>query len=159
MRKVALYSTLAAIAGSLAFVTPALAGPCGGGREGGGGPEGRGGYGPRHERALEKADLAPATADAVREIFAAAREAHAPLRGEMRQLRAELHELLGQDVPDPEAIAAQADAIGAALAASAKVRAATLLEVRNAVTADEWQRLSSVLMKKHHKRHRGHSDF
>jgi len=161
MRKSALLTSLATLTGGLLIASTAFAGPCGGpgggpgGGSGWGGKDGPGGRGKHFERAIDAAELDPTTAEEVRAIYAAARDTHAPFREQMREAHDGLNELLAADPPDTAAVVAQGDAIGALLAQGQKMRVATLLQVRNAVTADEWARLSEALEHKKGRKHRG----
>ena len=125
----------AALVGGLTWTSVATAAPCGGP---GGGPGMRG----QHlERMLDDADLAPETEDKVRSILEEARRAHRPMREQIVEARKKVHELLGADEVDATAVIVQADEVGNLLAQTQRMRAATLLQVRSAVTADDWQEL------------------
>lgn len=110
----------------------------------GGGPGGRGGRGMHLERMLDDADIAPETADKVRSIFEQSREAHRPMRKQIRDAQEKLHDLLDADEPDAAAVIAQADAVGTLIGQAQRMRVSTLLQVRSVVTTDEWHELRQV---------------
>lgn len=148
MRIRTMFTSLVAAAGSLALVAPVVAGPGPGGGRGWGGPDGGGGRGQHHQRVIESADLDPETAARVEAIFAGAHASHRGMREQMRELDGQLVDLLSADQLDIEAIEEHVEAVASAHAAAARMRAATLIEVRSAVTSDEWVRLSEALREK-----------
>lgn len=130
--------------GGLLVAGTAVAGP---------GPEGRGWGGPGGrsfvlERAVTAAGLSAESEARVRAILASQEEAKHDQRDRMRGLRGELDDLLAMDVRDSAEIDGLVDAIAAAHAEAMRSRLTTLVEVRDAVSADEWARLSEVLREK-----------
>ena len=146
--------SLAAIVG-MTLTGVALAGPGGGGAGGGsaGGPAG--GPGRQLGRAIDAAGLDADRAKQVRAILTAAREAHRPLRDNIRDAREQLADLLGADPVDPGAVTAKARELGDLLGNVQVTRAATMLQVRDLVSAEEWKSLSKALLEQGPKRRGG----
>ena len=69
-------------------------------------------------------------------------------RAQFGAARDELHALLREDAPDPDAVMSQAEKVGAAETALHKQRLRTLLEVRTLLTPEQRAKLSEIFAKK-----------
>jgi Spy/CpxP family protein refolding chaperone len=63
--------------------------------------------------------------------------------GELHVAHERMRELLDQDAPSVEAVTSQADSIGALQTEARKVELRALVQVRNLLTAEQWQQLES----------------
>lgn len=148
-RRRPLFLTLGALAlaASTALAATAFAKPGGPGCGGRDGMHGalRGGKGGPSLEGLERRiaglGLAAEQEKAAYTIVDQARSDERARRGEMRTAHQRMRELLSQDAPDPRAVEAQADALGALQTESQKARLRTLLALRPLLTAEQWQAL------------------
>lgn len=134
----------AVVVGGLLLAGTAVAGP---------GPEGRGWGGPggrsfMMERAVSAAELSAESEARVLAILASGHEAKRGDRDRMGGLRGALEDYLASDIRDGAEIEGLVDAIVTEHADAMRSRLMTLVEVRGAVSADEWARLREVLRHK-----------
>lgn len=131
----------AALAVSLGFATPSLAG-------------GKGGHGgPRLERAIDRLELDEAKRAEVFSVLDAARPASRELREQIRAAHQELRTLLAAPAIDEAAVLVQADAIGALRTELSKHRLSTLLQVREQLSPEEQEKLTEAMEKRQGRRH------
>ena len=106
----------------------------------------------RLERRIERLELDDSARAAVYEVLDAARTQERALRVRMREAHDAMRALLDAEQPDPEAVLAQADVLGALRAEAHKRGVRTLLEVRSLLTPGQWAQLQR---EREHRRHRG----
>jgi Spy/CpxP family protein refolding chaperone len=105
------------------------------------------------ERHAERLGLDAATLARIRAAGDASRPEHERLEGELHALRLEMRALLSEDAPDPDAVMALADRVGAAETALDKHRLATLLEIRKLLTPEQRRELVRIHEERRRERH------
>lgn len=79
----------------------------------------------------------------VYEVIDQARVQRRAFDGELHAAHERMRALLDQDAPSVEAVTTQADSIGALQTEARKVELRALVQVRNLLTAEQWQQLES----------------
>ena len=97
------------------------------------------------EGAIPDLALDAETESAVYEVLDAARETRRAYRSELRDAHEELRGLLEADEPDPEAVMAQADELGALAIEARKEGLRTLLELQGLLDSDQREALRSAV--------------
>ena len=105
------------------------------------------------ERHAERLGLDDGTLARIREVESASRPEHERLADALHALRREMHDKLGEDAPDREAVMALADRIGAAETELDKHRLSTLLEIRALLTPEQRQELVKIFDERRRKWH------
>ena len=93
------------------------------------------------EGRIEALGLAPDQREGVYAILDQARAEKRALRTELRAAHERMRELLEQEAPDLEQILAQADSLGALETEAHKAKLRTLLDLRGALTPEQWEAL------------------
>lgn len=96
------------------------------------------------ERHAEQLGLQPAQRDAIAQLIEQSREQSESLHEQVYDLRRGLHELLQADVPDAEAVMAQADALGAAETELNKLRLSTMMGIHAQLTPEQRVQLKEL---------------
>jgi len=100
-----------------------------------------GGPGERLERRLAGLGLPDATLDAAHAELDEARALRRDLEGERHAARERMRALLGEEQPDPAAVMAEADALGALALEARKADLRALLAIRTLLTPEQWEAL------------------
>jgi Spy/CpxP family protein refolding chaperone len=106
-----------------------------------GGRPGHGSMLGRVEHGVEKLELAPETRKSIDAILDQARIERRPLREQLRAARAQMRTALDAESPSSDAVLAQADSIGALQTQAKKLELQALIQVRQLLTAEQWQQL------------------
>ncbi len=126
----------ALVAAGVAGAGGATAGPRGGGCGGGGG-------GLAHlERRVAHAGLPAETSQAIYQRIDQARAEERSLEASLAGARDKMHDLLGEESANTDAVMAQADAVGALETQRRKLGLRTLAEIRTLVTPEQWRTLA-----------------
>ena len=125
---------IAAVATATQQATARAGGTCGGGK----------GAKLEHlERDVARLGLPQDQLANVYEVIDQARVQRRAFDGELHVAHERMRALLDQDAPSVEAVTTQADSIGALQTEARKVELRALVQVRNLLTAEQWQQLES----------------
>jgi Spy/CpxP family protein refolding chaperone len=95
----------------------------------------------RVEHGVEQLELAPETRKSVDAILDRARTEGRPLREQLLAARAQMRTALDAESPSSDAVLAQADSIGALRTQAKKLELQAIIQVRQLLTAEQWQQL------------------
>lgn len=109
----------------------------------------------RLESRLDGLGLPQETLDSARALLDKAREDSRSIRGQIRDARDQMQELMRAEKPDVDAVLAQADTVGSLETSAKKARLKTILELRAILTPEQWPQLQAPAPgeREHHKRH------
>jgi Spy/CpxP family protein refolding chaperone len=93
------------------------------------------------ERGVENLELAPETRKSIDAILDQARTERRPLRDQLRAAHEQMRTALDAESPSSDTVLAQADSIGALETQAKKLELQALIEVRQLLTAEQWQQL------------------
>lgn len=106
-----------------------------------GGRPGHGSMLGRVEHGVEKLELAPETRKSVDAILDQARSQQRELRDQLHAAHEQMRTALDAESPSTDAVLAQADSIGALETQAKKLELQAIIQVRQLLSAEQWQQL------------------